>query len=288
MWDVEWKAISRRLNSWCATTEVYLRHIKAGQLSTDGMQRAAATTLGHEAFEIFESIDRLQLPSDLQQKLDEVKRRLGPLMGAMENSEWSFLISNRWVVLVALRSPLDDALAATEEPRRRLVDRAFLHLKRTLTVDHDARQRWSNAFSETRAEERCEKLGALHLLSHGIYSFKADAGSGRTDLILGTPLAVTDDVQSAEALVLTEWKLVRNGDDPAFKAREGKAQADRYSSVELAGIELQRHRYVVLVSMNAVPVPGSEQHLNVTTHYVNVVINPLSPSEHSRQIARNS
>ncbi|MDP2316535.1 MAG: hypothetical protein Q8P41_26820 [Pseudomonadota bacterium] len=64
------------------------------------------------------------------------------------------------------------------------VERAFLHLNHTLFVDKCVRARWSRAF--VQREEECEKLGALHLLSHGIWAFKAHGLRERTDLILGT------------------------------------------------------------------------------------------------------
>jgi hypothetical protein len=288
MWDVEWKAISRRLDRWCATAEVHLRHIDEMRKVSDTWQQTAIKAIGYEAKEIFNSINALRLPADLQEKLDAARERLAPLMRIMDEDKVRHVVSYRWVVLATLRAPLDEALAATEEPRRRLVERAFLHLNRTLTVDPDARDRWGEAFAQ--GEPRCEQLGALHLLSHGIYAFKADAGSGRTDLILGTPVSLADDVRSAEALVLTEWKLFRDGDDAAAKALEGKSQAERYAQVELAGIELRGHRYVVLVSMQPIPFqfPRDETDRGVRTHYVNVVIDPPSPSVQARQIASSA
>ncbi len=62
-------------------------------------------------------------------------------------------------------------------------------------------------------ETACEKLGALHLLSHGILAFKAYAPGERTDLILGDRLVIDDDlIAGTEGIVLTEWKRVKVGD----------------------------------------------------------------------------
>jgi hypothetical protein len=289
MWDVEWRAVAQRLDSWCATADAFLRHrASLGQVAP--LLSEAVDVLSSEADEILRRMDALNLPPALRDKINHVERRLDRLMTSIRNkAPGNERVSFRWIALVALRTPLDEDLATTEEPRRRLVERAFLHLNRTLTVDRRVvRVRWNEAFDE--GETECEKLGALHLLSHGIYAFKADAGSGRTDLILGEPLSVNEDVLSTAALVLTEWKLVRDDDDPVFKAREGKTQAERYANVELAGIELRSHRYVVLVSRRSITaqIPRMELDQGITTHYVNIVVHPLSPSDHSRRAASST
>ena len=111
MWDVEWKA---------------------------ALRTPAVKALADEAGEILERIRALELPRTLRTKLNEIESRLGRLTAFNEARHQVVL---RWVVLAALRLPLDEAAATTEEPRRRLVERAFL-------------------------------------LSHGIYAFKAELSSG--------------------------------------------------------------------------------------------------------------
>lgn len=308
MWDVEWKELSRRLDRWCATAEAVVPRLEWMERANiqETVQKGAARALGDEALAIFRRIDEKlapEVPDDLREKLDEVKHRLKPLMDAVMrdvgDQDELHVVSSRWAFLMALRAPLDEALPTTEEPRRRRVERAFLHLNRTLTLDEDAQRRWQKAFTQNKPREttepRCEKLGALHLLSHGIYSFKAEAISGRTDLVLTDPilddeeLRLTPDVLSVEALVLTEWKLVRDDDDPAIKALQGWSQAEQYARMELADIALRRHRYVVLVSMRGLLQPiGDESHSGVTTHYVNVVIGPLSPSAQAQRVSRST
>jgi len=50
---------------------------------------------------------------------------------------------------------------------------------------------------------------AGHFLVHGTWAFKARTEGERTDLVLGAPLHVDDNVRRAsDALVLTEWKRV--------------------------------------------------------------------------------
>ena len=175
---------------------------------------------------------------------------------------------------------MDEAFRNNDEHRRALVERAFLHLNRTLSIDDSARERWRDAFA---FETRCEKLGALHLLSHGVYAFKADAGSGRTDLVLGTPLHIGDDVRSASTLVLTEWKLVHPGEDPNEIARVGRRQVERYSQIELSGFELRDARYVILVSALPLPIPATETVGSVMYKYINVVMDSPRPSDWARR-----
>ena len=149
-------------------------------------------------------------------------------------------------VLAAFRSEFDHLFADHEAVVRSRVARAFLHLQRSLMADEDVHNKWEKAFAV--GETACEKLGALHLLSHGILAFKAYAPGERTDLILGDRLVIDDDlIAGTEGIVLTEWKRVKVGDKPVDKQREAKAQAVRYSTGGMAGFELRSERYLVLV-----------------------------------------
>jgi hypothetical protein len=149
-------------------------------------------------------------------------------------------------VLAAFRSEFDHLFTDHEAIIRSRVARAFLHLQRSLIADEDIHNKWERAFAV--GETACEKLGALHLLSHGILAFKAYAPGERTDLILGDRLVIDDSlIAGTEGIVLTEWKCVRVDDKPADKQREAKAQALRYSTGAMAGFELHSERYLVLV-----------------------------------------
>jgi hypothetical protein len=273
MWEEHWRVLTRRLAAWNATADFFLRHID----QVGALREQANQALAQEANDIVAAIDALELPPPVRAALDQIKVRYTNVYGVTKGER---VVANRWVTLSALRIPLDEALGESEEPRRRLVDRAFLHLNRTLVVDAAVRATWQQALAQ---ETRCEQLGALHLLAHGIYAFKADATSGRTDLILGEPLAITDTVKSAEAMVLTEWKVVRERKEAASKAREAKAQAERYARVELAGFELRAHRYIVLVSAAPIDVPSSEANGQIQYHYINVVVDRSKPSQDARR-----
>lgn len=178
------------------------------------------------------------------------------------NSEFSYLLS--------------DSMAIA----RRLTERAFLHLKRSLVVDQELAARWQKAFSTD--EESCEKLGAVHLLSHGIWAFKASEKGERTDLLLGEPLQLTSEIQAAtDALVLTEWKLVRKPSEAATQASQALAQASRYAVGLLAGFEVKSPRYLVLVSEDLIQPPADVIQGDVTYRHINIAVKPSPPSKSS-------
>jgi hypothetical protein len=89
----------------------------------------------------------------------------------------------------------------------------------------------------------------VHLLLHGIWAFKVHTPDERTDLVLQEPIRDYDEVErSAEALVLTEWKIVRNDSQREEKAKKARNQARIYAGSVLGGVELRQYRYIVLVS----------------------------------------
>jgi hypothetical protein len=171
--------------------------------------------------------------------------------------------------------------AATEAPRRSRVERAFEHLNRSLIVDEGLRQRWTSAFAER--EESCERLGAVHMLLHGVFAFKVNAAGGRTDLVLGGELEITPAVTGSETLALTEWKLVRSDGDRDSIARDARRQAELYAAGVLAGVELRATRFIALVSLgNGAAIPDVRQGAVLYRH-VNVVIESATPSVVARR-----
>ena len=67
--------------------------------------------------------------------------------------------------LAAFRSEFGYLVRDSEVEGRSLVELAFEHLRRQLVVDEDVRKKWRKAFRSH--ETACERLGAVHLLSHG-------------------------------------------------------------------------------------------------------------------------
>jgi hypothetical protein len=133
-------------------------------------------------------------------------------------------------------------------------------------------------------ETRCERLGAIHLLAHGIYAFKVDAEGAKTDLVFQDPPAESNLARSVEGLVLTEWKVVTE-QDARQKYMEARLQSDLYRDGVLGGIELRGYRYLVGISQRLLPnLPAEEVSDNgITYRYINIVVEPESPSIAARK-----
>ncbi len=128
-----------------------------------------------------------------------------------------FTVQVGTTALAAFRASFEYHISDHSFTARRLSERAFIHLERTIMVDESARLRWQTAFNDR--EEAVERLGAVHLLQHGIWAFKADAVGGRTDLVLGEPLTDLARAEcAAEALVLVSEKAI---EVPADREYEG-------------------------------------------------------------------
>jgi hypothetical protein len=189
----------------------------------------------------------------------------------------------RAIGLRGIVSEVDYVLADAEVRGRSIVDRAFLHLRRSLIVDDDLRKKWRAAFRKG-GETRCEQLGAIHLLAHGLFAFKAAAqGGGITDLVLSGPVD-TDEAGKAQAAVLTEWKVAKTEAERDKKLAVARKQAAIYAGGILAGLELRTHRYLVLVSPIVLRMPSNEEENGVTYHHVGLSLDLRGPSV----IARSS
>lgn len=282
MWNSKWKAMSARIlslvdagaflfktaeNDNCGVTELLLRNVRE---IVSGLR---------------ELRDSAALPDPLNGSLDRFLDDYDLRFGSKATIRPSGFpaIAGALPMLSSFRAEFEYLLTDTEMVARSLTIRAFIHLQRSIVADEVVQRRWKDAFDS--GELACEGLGACHFLSHGIWAFKTSATGERTDLVLGTPLRIEDDVRrAADALVLTEWKLVRNAGEVTRKADEAYQQAKRYSEGILAGFELASRRYLVLVSSDKAAVPGPRQDANTIYEYRNVAVCPSTPSASSRAV----
>ena len=184
--------------------------------------------------------------------------------------------------LAAFQSEFNYLIADTEFIGRRLTERAFIHLQRSIVVDEAIREKWIRAFKTH--ETKCEEHGALHLLSHGVWAFKADATGGKTDLILNEPLTSLINIENtADALVLTEWKLVKKQSELTAKIQEAQKQAEIYSSDVLGGMELRNYRYLIMVSENRIEMPTDIIKGVTKYRHINIAVDPGSPSSEAKK-----
>jgi hypothetical protein len=173
---------------------------------------------------------------------------------------------------------------------RARTERALLHLQRTIAVDDDVSAKWKKAFDKN--EMACERLGSVHLLSHGIYAFKADAIGGRTDLIFNEPPSEALLAQAVEGMVLTEWKRAKDAKSAVDSVEQARIQAELYGQGALAGLELRSHRYIIVVTPKELPPgtigPDFRTTGGVIYRHVNIVIEPGVPSDVSKALARKA
>ncbi|KQX34240.1 hypothetical protein ASD04_16485 [Devosia sp. Root436] len=164
---------------------------------------------------------------------------------------------------------------------RSLSERAFLHLQWLIAADPDAKRKWSEAFNS--GETQCEKLGAAHLLWHGIYAFKAVSGRA-TDLVLGEQPS-TGSLGFTQGSILTEWKVARSQKIENL-AHDAVLQAEAYSSSLLGGTELRTLRYIVIVSQKKMLMPADHPRDGRVYRHINIAVEPDSPSVEAPRMGR--
>lgn len=277
----DWKAISSRIDALRESALFYAQMTASNSNDSYG----AANVLLYEAHAIFKAISEFartfehRLPLVVKQALSAFLKTHSDKF--REKNEGGFntreLLMTGIAALSATNGQVNFGLADTQASIRRRSERAFIHLQRSIHADPKMREAWKNAF--VKNEPDCEKLGALHLLWHGIWAFKADATGGRTDLLFGEPVDNSDIDRSADGLVLTEWKLARaaSGISRAFAA--AKLQADRYHAGILAGLELRDYRYLVVVSEQGGGELPDTIEGSVTYRHISLAVDPLAPSK---------
>lgn len=187
------------------------------------------------------------------------------------------------VLLGAFQTEMSFLSSDTQQAIRSRAERAFLHLQRLIVVDKEFRAKWEAAFKA--GEIHCEKLGAVHLLLHGIFAFKVNAEGARTDLVFQDR---TENLAAAQGyvdgFVLTEWKRALSQADAARKFEEARSQAQGYAQGVLAGSELRAWRYAVVVSHEDVDdLPDDLIEGDVVYRHINIAIEPRTPSQRSRR-----
>jgi hypothetical protein len=282
----QWLSLSRRIRGLTQAGELHARFLSVR--SNDGYGRSALLRQQCEAVLTELQSFRDQFASSLPftakscvegfiaARSDLIKDTSGGA-DSREERVWAAL-----VMFGAFETEMNFILSDTQETLRSRADRAFEHLQRMIVVDMDFKAKWLAAFG--RDEQSCEQLGGVHLLLHGIWAFKANAEGERTDLVYQEPIVDLDTVErSAEGLVLTEWKRATDGDDPARRFEEARRQVNLYSQGSLAGFELTAYRYAVVVSRKRVAVPNERRERNVAYRFVNIAVDPDTPSRDAKK-----
>ena len=283
-WRTEWNALAARIRGVTEAAAFYV--------SCTGVQdgyRVVAHSLRpqmrdiHELLRSFAVTFGEQLPASaracltrfLEQRPDVFRNE-----NVIDNQALQFTVT----ALTAFRSEFDYHVSDVAAFAARQSERAFVHMQRSIVADEDERRKWMAAFES--GEIACERLGAIRLLGHGIWAFKVDGSGERTDLVLQEPIVEEDVERSADALVLTEWKVCRDRGEMRRRLAEAKAQTQLYRAGVLAGLELASYRYLVVVSDQRLMVPPDEVDADISYRHVNIVVEPQTPALAARAMAR--
>lgn len=276
-WRSQWSAISGRISGLHEAGSVLLTTLLINSSDAYGTSNRLSYQVRLVLDELASYLEayRATLPiaaiDELKAFLDEEAPRIKEVTTGL-NAVQIGLPSLIW-----LRAAVDYHLRDAEVVAVILTERAFTHLQSLLDADPRVRTAWESAFAA--GEVACERLGATHLLQHGVWSFKAHAAGGRTDLVLGEPLSDPSRVESAaEALVLTEWKVARERAEASVIVEKARAQARLYAGGILSGIELASYRYVVLVSRDRIAPIADEVSDGIRYRTINIAVTPSTPS----------
>jgi hypothetical protein len=235
--------------------------------------------------EIFGELERFKndfaiaLPPTGKAALDQFCAARAPLFRSPVNNQDDRFerIKATLTSLAAINSQVGYLLRGARANILRRTERAFVHLQRMIVADSSARALWNTAFGA--GEVACERLGAVHLLSHGIWAFKANAAGAKTDLVLGEPISdFTEIERAAEGLVLTEWKLAASETEVDGKFQDAKQQASRYAQGALAGFELVGCRFLVVVTQRLVDARHDIDENGTIYRRVSIAVDPQFPS----------
>ena len=279
----EWRTIATLIRSLAKAGEIYARFRQVNSSDTYGSAKAlrkrCAVVLSN--LENFSAVHAATMPPKARQSINSfVREHAGLIISEANNDALRYQMETALVMLTALEAEVSFLLADYQEDLRARSERAFAHLQRSLIVDNDLKARWKTAFDV--GETHCEKLGSVHLLSHGIFAFKVEAGE-RTDLVFQDHLRDVGSIQRySEGLVLTEWKVARTNSEAPCKFREAMIQAALYSHGALGGSELTRQRYLVVVSEARVTCPDDLLEGDITYRHVNIAVDPDRPSDQAR------
>ena len=285
----QWKALAGRIRGLMRAGELHAHYLSVRSSDTYGR----AKRIRDQSISILESLqslrDRFQhvLPKEALATVDRFLGEADPLVrddsgtsDTRQEQTWAIL-----VMLAGFESELSFVLSDTQQYIRGRSERAFAHLQRLIVVDHDFRGKWQGAFRD--GEVACERLGAVHLLQHGIWAFKVNAKGERTDLVFQEPVEDLAAMERyADGLVLTEWKVVTPDNNASQRFVKAMQQAQRYAAGALAGNELTTYRYVVVVSGEHISIPDDVTDGTVTYRHINIATDPKPPSRSRKASTR--
>jgi hypothetical protein len=240
-WRREWDSLSARIVGLLDAGRFYIETLG---LNREDPQRVGDKLLLPECDSIFNTLKEFRerngpvLPDGAAGALD---RLLTDARGRYERAQGvdrkkHFGVQAGVTALAVFRAEFEYLIRDASVIARRQSERAFQHLQRSIVADPSVRAAWETAFT-TKGEVECERLGAAHLLLHGIWAFKVNATGERTDLVFPERSVVDDEVaRVADALVLTEWKRVGQPGDLTSKIADLGSKQIGISAAPWAGL----------------------------------------------------
>lgn len=292
-WFTEWSALSNRIKGVVEAGHFYFLTVsgKSGN-EYSSVHKQILKPYSEDIYKGIESYLDTYRSSISSAGIECITNFINTLNNHINNEDWGKLRTVQFVItsLASFRSEFGYHLSDIQSISRRLTERAFVHLQRSIVADTSIRDKWKKAFN--KRETACEELGSVHLLSHGIWAFKTSATGERTDLILSEPLINPAQIEETDStLVLTEWKKVGNktgenlsktklSTELKEQSEAALKQAKLYNSGILAGFELANYRYLILVSEKRLAdLPPDISENNIIYHYINIAVDPKPPSK---------
>jgi hypothetical protein len=239
-WLIEWKAISAQIQGLLEASRFYIESLR--DASKDLYTVGNRELLPHikkicDTLRKFRDAHKESIPTDAAESLDAVLNKIHKSFPNLKDADAFNHVHVMVTLLVSFRAEFEYHLSDTAAVAKRLSERAFIHLQRSIVVDSELRRKWIEAFNKN--EPACEKLGAVHLLLHGIWALKVNTAGERTDLVFNEPILESSSVErTAEALVLTEWKRVLSPTKTEAMASKAREQAAKLRSAHWAAWSL--------------------------------------------------
>jgi hypothetical protein len=278
----QWNALSIRIKSLVEAARMQAAFLSVNRSDAYSTSVVLRTHVGTILADTLDFSSRFE--SSLSEKARVSVERAKPELIRLTSNDTTtkdLIQQQAWAALVLLakfESEMSYIMADVQDALRLRSERAFAHLQRLIVVDGDFRSKWIQAFNSGEVE--CERHGAVHLLLHGIWAFKVSGAGAQTDLVFQErPSGIPDPERYADGLVLTEWKCAATSGDSVNKFAAARKQAQRYKAGILAGTELSRYRFAVVVTKDYVPVPDDIKVNGTTFRHVNVAVEPSSPSK---------
>jgi hypothetical protein len=213
-WRTEWQAISLQIQGLVESTKIYVQTAAhKGGNDYHGIVKnrlIPQTQWVYETIKKFVKVHNKSIPLTANTCIEYFIRDFDDTLNKKlsSHSNAGHEIAFRLSLLASLQSELTYHLSDFSAVAKRISERAFMHLRRSIVADQSVKQRWGEAFE--KGEVACEKLGSSHLLLHGIWAFKVSGSGGCTDLVFSeNHIDLTEAESVSEALVLTEWKVVK-------------------------------------------------------------------------------